>query len=81
MRIKDTADRSGGRRAGGMWSRLGVAGGLLALMALPAQGLVVPAVRPPTVPQGSARLRISLSAAHSDADVERLLAALRQLPQ
>jgi 8-amino-7-oxononanoate synthase len=52
-----------------------------AMRALADQGLVVPAVRPPTVPQGSARLRISLSAAHSDADVERLLAALRQLPQ
>ncbi len=52
-----------------------------AMRALADHGLVVPAVRPPTVPQGSARLRISLSAAHSDADVERLLAALRQLPQ
>lgn len=43
------------------------------------RGLLVPAIRPPTVPQGTARLRISLSAAHSEEDVGRLVAALNEL--
>ena len=47
--------------------------------ALEARGILVPAIRPPTVPQGTARLRISLSAAHSPEDVARLCAALCEL--
>ena len=47
--------------------------------ALRRQGIWVPAIRPPSVPAGSARLRISLSAAHSTEDVERLACALREL--
>ena len=42
-------------------------------------GLWVPAIRPPTVPAGSARLRVSLSAAHRPNDVVRLAERLRQL--
>ena len=52
--------------------------------ALRGHGIWVPAIRPPTVPLGTARLRITLSASHSEQDVQRLLDSLtlaaRELP-
>ena len=43
------------------------------------RGIRVAAIRPPTVPQGTARLRITLSAAHSESDVAQLIGALHEL--
>ena len=42
-------------------------------------GLLVPAIRPPTVAPGTSRLRVALSAGHTDAEVEALVGALREL--
>ncbi len=47
--------------------------------ALYENGLWVPAIRPPTVPKGTARLRVSLSAAHTENHVAQLVDALRAL--
>jgi histidinol-phosphate/aromatic aminotransferase/cobyric acid decarboxylase-like protein len=43
------------------------------------RGLLVPAIRPPTVPPGTSRLRVALSAAHTDEQVDRLLAGLAEV--
>ncbi len=58
---------------GGNAETLRIAQGLLE------QGIWVPAIRPPTVPKGEARLRITLSAAHTAEQVARLCAALGEL--
>ncbi len=56
---------------------VGAAGAAVALSAaLRQRGLLVTAIRPPTVPQGASRLRVTLSASHSIEQLDRLLGAL-----
>lgn len=47
--------------------------------ALKAKGIWLTAIRPPTVPQGGARLRVTLTAAHTEAQVTQLLEALSEV--
>src|SRR5262249_14732989 len=52
---------------------------LAASAALLARGFLVPAIRPPTVPPGTSRLRVALSAAHTAEQIDALAAALAEL--
>ncbi|HEX5377688.1 MAG TPA: 8-amino-7-oxononanoate synthase [Phenylobacterium sp.] len=52
---------------------------LAAAARLEAQGFLAVAIRPPTVPAGTARLRLAFTAGHSESDIDRLAAALRPL--
>jgi 8-amino-7-oxononanoate synthase len=52
---------------------------LAASTALQEAGIFVPAIRPPTVPAGTSRLRITFSASHTDADLDRLIESLAAL--
>jgi 8-amino-7-oxononanoate synthase len=47
--------------------------------ALEAKGVFIGAIRPPTVPQGAARLRVTISATHTDEQLDRLLEALGEV--
>lgn len=53
---------------------------LRAADALFEDGILALAIRPPTVPRGTSRLRITLSSSHSDSEAEQLVAALKRLP-
>lgn len=55
------------------------ANALLAAKLLDEAGYWIPAIRPPTVPQGSARLRITFSANHSEADLRQLITTLNAI--
>ena len=58
---------------------IGASAAALAVAAkLEAAGFYVPAIRPPTVPDGKARLRITLTALHTESDVERLANAIAE---
>jgi 8-amino-7-oxononanoate synthase len=54
---------------------------LLAAKLLDEAGYWIPAIRPPTVPVGSSRLRITLSANHSEEDLRGLIAILQSIEE
>ena len=49
--------------------------------ALRERGFLIPAIRYPTVPRGSARLRVTLSASHTDTEIDALNRALAEQDQ
>ncbi len=57
------------------------ANALLAAKLLDEAGYWIPAMRPPTVPNGSARLRITCSANHRESDLRRLITTLQKIEQ
>ncbi len=87
----EDADGGGPERVGAGWRLLPsstpiqpiVVGGNDAALALAAalldRGIWVPAIRPPTVAEGTARLRVTLSAVHTAEQVDRLTAVLKEL--
>ena len=91
-RLADLVERvGGGDRRGGSGTRAGPSSPIIPVIlgteqraleasaALLAGGLWVPAIRPPTVPTGTSRLRVTVSASHTDDQVRRLVDALAPL--
>ena len=54
---------------------------LMAVKLLDEAGYWIPAIRPPTVPVGSARLRITFCANHSADDLRKLITTLKRIEQ